>query len=56
MPDFNQFSQLTGVGVAGLAVFLMYKVVSNHLAHLTESINRLITMIERLENWLEKHR
>ena len=54
--DLTQLTQITGVGVAGLSVFLMYKLFSNHLTPLTEAINKLIIMIERLEGWLEKHK
>jgi len=56
MADITQFSQITGVGVAALSVFLMYKLSSNELRHLTEAINKLITLMERLHEWLEHNK
>ena len=55
MNDLTQITQLTGVGVAGLSVFLIYKLATNELRHLTDVINELTVVIKRLENWLEKH-
>ena len=40
-PELGQFTQFTGVGVAGLSVFLMYKLTTNHMQHLTDAVNKL---------------
>ena len=53
--DFSQLTQLTGVGVAGLSVFLMWKLTTNHLAHLTDAVNKLIKVVESLEEFLKEH-
>ena len=37
MPDITQITQL---GIGGLAVFFFYRLLSNHLAHLTRAVNK----------------
>ena len=60
MPDIAQFAQL---GVAGLAVYLMYKISANHIDHNTqmlekntEILNKLAEAIGDLKEWLENHK
>ena len=48
----QEIQNLTGVGVAGLAVVLMYKLISNHFEHHTKAINELREMIGLLTNFL----
>ena len=48
-------TQLTGVGVAGLSVYLMWKFSVNHVQHLVDAINRLETVITKLEEFLRNH-
>lgn len=55
MPQGIDIVNLTGVGVAGLSVFLMWKLVTNHISHLTDAINKLTDVITRLEEWLKEH-
>ena len=55
LPELTSLTQITGVGVAGLSVFLMYRLFSNHLDHLTTAINGLTAVITRLEEWLKEH-
>ena len=54
-PEIGQLTQLTGVGVAGLSVYLMWKLTSNHLQHLTNAVNRLEATITKLEEFLKNH-
>ena len=54
-PELGQFTQFTGVGVAGLSVFLMYKLTTNHMQHLTDAVNKLNETIIKLEEWLKDH-
>ena len=53
--EITNLTQLTGVGVAGLSVFLIYKLTANHIFHLTEAINKLTEVIIRLEEWLKEN-
>lgn len=60
MPDITQFAQL---GVAGLAVYLMYKISSNHIDHNTEwlekntkVLNTLTGAMNNLTEWLKTHK
>lgn len=60
MPDITQFAQL---GVAGLAVYLMYKICSNHIDHNTEwlekntkILNTLTGAMNNLTEWLKTHK
>lgn len=55
MPQGIDIVNLTGVGVAGLSVFLMWKLTSNHLSHLTDAVNKLSVVIQSLEEWLKEH-
>ena len=54
-PELGQFTQITGVGVAALSVYLMWKLTTNHLQHLTDAVNKLNETITRLEEWLKEH-
>jgi len=48
--DINQLSQF---GVAGLAVFLMYKISSNHINHNTKAFEKLTEVINDLLHFLK---
>lgn len=50
-----EMSNLSGVGVAGLAIFLMYKLTSNHLVHLTKAIGDLTGAVKDLKEFLINH-
>ena len=50
MPDLTN---VTGVGIAGLAVWLMWKLATNHLHHNTMAIQELRDMIQKLISYLE---
>ena len=49
-------TQLAQFGVAGLAVFLMYRIASNHIDHNTKAINKMTSVIENLNEWLRNHK
>ena len=51
-PDFTQLANL---GVAGFAVYLMYKLSSNHVEHNTKAINELTKVIIELKDWMQSH-
>ena len=51
----QDWSQLTGVGVAGLAVVLFFRLAANHLGHNTSAINELKEVIKELKEWLQNH-
>ena len=51
--DFTQLGQL---GVAGLAVFLMYKISANHINSNTEVLNQLKDAIVNLQQFLNNGR
>ena len=50
MPDLSNIAQL---GMGGLALLLMYRLVANHSAHMTQALNDLraaiVALMERLE-------
>ena len=49
-----EITQLASLPVAGLALFLMYRLVSNHIDHLVESIQDLIlTQQDTNASWKE---
>jgi len=48
--DLNQLSQF---GVAGLAVYFMYKISSNHISHNTKAFEKLSEVIKELINHLK---
>lgn len=47
--------QLTGVGLAGLTIWLTFRLVTNHLVHNTQVLNELIQVIRELKEWLQNH-
>jgi len=47
------FAQITGVGVAALSVYLMWRLTTNHVASNTKAINELRDMIKELTNFLQ---
>lgn len=49
----QDFTQITGIGLAAFTLFLTYKLVSNHIGHNTEVLTRLADVIEKLEEWLK---
>ena len=51
-PEISQIAQL---GVAGLAVYLMYKIAANHINHNTKVLGELRDAIVKLTEYLEKH-
>ena len=51
-----ELSNLTGVGVAALAVFLLYKLASNHVEHNTRTLGELRDAINKLVEYLENHK
>ena len=52
MPEISSIAQF---GVAGMAVFLMYKISANHIEHNTEVLEKLTEAIIRLEEWLKNN-
>ena len=46
-------AQVTGVGVAALSVFLMWKLCVNHINHNTIAIQELRDVIKELTNFLQ---
>ena len=51
----SDLSNLTGVGVAAIAVILFYKLSANHIKHNTEVLGELRDAITKLLEFLEKH-
>ena len=45
MPDFLQ---MTGLGLAALNSWILYKIVANHMTHHTEAANHLTNAINLL--------
>jgi len=52
MPDITNIAQF---GVAGLAVYLLYRISANHLDHATKAIEELTKTIKDLQEWLHEH-
>ena len=50
--DYGTLSQF---GVAGLAVFLFYKLSANHMTHNTKMLGELRDVIRELKNYLERN-
>ena len=46
-------SQLPQFGVAGLAVYFMYKIASNHINHNTKAFEKLTETLNELINFLK---
>lgn len=53
MPDFSAISQF---GVAGMAVYLMYRIASNHIDHNTKTLGELRDVIKELREFLQNHK
>lgn len=49
-------ANLTGVGVAGLSVYLFWKLAANHITHNTEAIEKLSKAIDLLTQWLKNNK
>ena len=47
--------QAGGVGVGIYALYILHKLVGNHLKHNTEVLYKLVQAIERLEEFLRNH-
>lgn len=47
--------QITGVGLAGLAIYLYHQAASNHINHNTEALNELKNVIKELRNVIKKN-
>ena len=47
---------LTGVGVAGLSVVLLWKLAANHIVHNTEAVQELSKAINLLIQWLKDNK
>lgn len=50
MQDFAQFANL---GVAGLAVWLFYKIASNHIDHNTQAIKELKEVLTEIKIYFQ---
>lgn len=53
MPDITSLAQF---GVAGLSVYLMWKLASNHLDHNTIVLGELRDAIKELKEWMINHK
>ena len=51
-----EISQIAQMGVAGLAVYFMYKISSNHIDHNTKILGELKDVIIKLTEYLENHK
>ena len=51
-----EITNLAQFGVAGLAVYFMYKISSNHLSHLTQAIEKLVVAVDELKEWLHTNK
>ena len=56
--DIDVIRELSAVPLASLAVFLMYKLATNHMNGLAAAVNRMAEAIDDLRHWLmtEKNR
>jgi len=50
------FAQITGVGVAALSVYLMWKLCANHINRNSDVIEELKDAIKELTNFLQNKR
>jgi len=49
-------ANITGVGVSGLSVYLLWKLCANHIEHNTEAIGKLSEAIATLTQWLKENK
>ena len=55
-PEEQLFNVLLNYGIAGIILFVFYKLMSNELRELRNSINEMTRKLERLITLLEKSR
>lgn len=53
IPDIAQLGQL---GLGGMAIWLFYRLASNHIEHNTQAINELKEVIKELKEFLLNHK
>ena len=49
------FQDIVALGFPGLAIYLMYRMSSNHLDHNTEVLKELRDAIRDLKEWIRDH-
>ena len=52
----QEIKDLANFGVAGLAVFFMYRIASNHIEHNTSVLGDLRDTIKDLKEFLQHHK
>ena len=54
--NFIQYlDELTGIGVAFVAMILMWRMNTNHIKHMTDAIYKLKDAIEALKDMIQKN-
>ena len=56
MPNNLDLTNLTGVAVAAISVYLLYKIVGNHIDHNTKVLGELRDAVNRLIDYLERQK
>ena len=51
--SLQEIVQLTGVGLAGVTVYFLYKIVSNHDLHVGKRLEEVAKILERILTRLE---
>lgn len=53
--NISELTNVVQLGIAGFALWLFYKIQSNHLNHMTEALEHLTEAIVDLKTWLKDH-
>ena len=56
MPDVDIIRELAAVPLASLAIYLMYRLSTNHMNSLSGAITRMAEAIDDLKEWLMTER
>jgi len=47
-------TELSALPVAGIALYLMYRLATNHVDHMASAVDRLTDAINELKDWLQR--
>jgi len=51
-----EFTPFINLGLGGVALYMMYKLASNHVEHNTQAIQKLEVAVTELITWLKAQR
>ena len=54
MQEFNTLVQFGGIGLGAMALWMFWKLASNHINHNTQVLQQLVDVIRELKEYLRK--